>query len=168
LHASAYESARCQGFEGAHQRLTEEFVAGKYVALLLKPVGVVARRSSDILAIEDDDVASAVRFIRDHGHTPLHVRDILAHAPVSRRSLERRFRGALRRSMLDEIRRVHFDLASRLLTETEFPVPTVAESSGFTEAKQLWLVFRLVLRQTPTEYRRATRHPSGLMYLSNK
>jgi LacI family transcriptional regulator len=98
----------------------------------------------------------------------LHVRDILAHVPVSRRSLERRFRGVLGRSMLDEIRRVHLDRACRLLTETEFPIPTVAESSGFTDAKQLWLVFRKVLRQTPTEYRRATRHPSGLMHLSNK
>ncbi|MGQ0635939.1 MAG: substrate-binding domain-containing protein [Planctomycetaceae bacterium] len=128
--------------------------------LLVRPARVVSRRSSDVLAIDDADVASAVRFIRDNAHRPLHIRDVLAQVPVSRRSLERRFRAALGRSMLDEIRRVHVERACRLLTETDFPVPVIAEACGFSDAKQLWLVFRQSLERTPSEYRRTMRNPA--------
>jgi LacI family transcriptional regulator len=129
--------------------------------LLFPPVGVVVRRSSDILAIHEPDVAAAVRFIRDHGHSAIRVEDVLREVPVSRRWLERRFRKLLGRGLWQEIRRVHLERAKSLLVETELAMTAVAERSGFSDAKQLSLVVRQETGLTPTAYRRQHRCLAG-------
>jgi LacI family transcriptional regulator len=122
-------------------------------------VRVVARQSSDLLAIGDREVASAVRFIRAHGHRPIHVADVLREIPVSRRLLERRFRRSLNRGLWEEIRRAHMERARQLLADTDAPMATVAERAGFSGAAQLSVVFRQETGLTPTAYRRQYRNP---------
>ena len=87
-------------------------------SLLLPPQGVVVRGSSDILAIKDADVAAALRFIRQHAHQPIQVKDVLDEIPVSRRTLERRVRAVLGRGVWEEIRRTHVERSKSLLAET--------------------------------------------------
>lgn len=130
--------------------------------LLFDPEPVIPRRSSDMLAIDDVEVALAVGFIRREGHRPLRIGDVVGRVTISRRLLERRFRNALGRSLLDEIRRVHIERARRLLTETDFPMSIVAERAGFTDSRQLSVVFRQCLGVTPTDFRQATRSPTRL------
>jgi LacI family transcriptional regulator len=125
--------------------------------LLLPPVGVVARQSSDLLAIADPDVSAAVRFIRGHGHQTIRVADVVRAVPVGRRTLERRFRATLRRGLWEEIRRVRMEHARRLLAETDLPMTAVADGSGFPNAKELSTVFRQETGLTPTAYRRQYR-----------
>lgn len=122
--------------------------------LLLPPLGVIARRSTDILAVDDTEVASALRFIRQQGHRPLRVKELLRQVPASRRSLERRFRRVLGRSILEEIRRVHVERARQLLTQTDLPLHCVALRSGFSDAKRFATVFRQVTGLSPRAYRR--------------
>ncbi len=55
---------------------------------LLAPVGVVTRRSTEVLAIDDLEVVAAVRFIRENAHLPLRVADVLRLVPLGRRTLE--------------------------------------------------------------------------------
>jgi LacI family transcriptional regulator len=123
--------------------------------LLFPPVGVVTRQSSDVLAIEDPAVAAAVRFIREHGHQPIQVGDVLKAVPVSRRSLERRFQKVFKRTLWEEIRRVHLERAKNLLANSALPMADVAERAGLQSAKQLSVVFREETGLTPTAYRRA-------------
>jgi LacI family transcriptional regulator len=129
--------------------------------LLFPPVGIVTRRSSDVLAVEDPAVAAAVRFIRGHGHQPIQVRDVLGVVPVGRRSLERRFRKVFKRGLWEEIRRVHLERAKNLLAGTGLPMPAVAERAGFTSAKQLSVVFHQETGLTPTAYRRTAGLGNG-------
>jgi LacI family transcriptional regulator len=56
------------------------------------PPGVVARQSSDVMAIDDDDVVAALRWIHDASHRPVQVGDLLREIPISRRMLERKSR----------------------------------------------------------------------------
>lgn len=128
--------------------------------VLLPPQGVAARRSTEVLAIDDPDVVAAARFIRGHGHLPLFVADVLREVPVERRSLERRFRKALGRGIWEEIRRVHLERAKRLLAETDLSIKAVAEQSGFTDFRHLAVVFRQELGLSPTAYRSQVRGPS--------
>ncbi|MFO0808344.1 MAG: AraC family transcriptional regulator [Gemmataceae bacterium] len=125
---------------------------------LLPPVGVVARQSSDLMAIDDPEVAATVRYVRDHGHRPINVEDVLRAATVSRRTLERRFRAALGRSVWEEIRRTHLEIAKGLLAGGGLPMAAVAERAGFSDPRQLSVVFRQETGQTPTAYRRQFRH----------
>src|SRR5262249_48140386 len=53
----------------------------------LEPVGVVARLSTDVLAIEDRELAAALRFIREHAYEGIRMDDVLRAVPVSRSTL---------------------------------------------------------------------------------
>lgn len=148
------------GYEAA--RMLEALLSGprrrtSNRPILLPSPGVVTRQSSDVLAIADEDVAAAVRFIRAHAHGPIGVADVLGAVAVSRRSLERRFRAALGRGLGEEIRRVRLEKARGLLSGTEMPIAQVATNSGFSETKHLSTVFRREAGVTPTEFRRRSR-----------
>ena len=124
---------------------------------LLEPTGVVARQSTDTLAVDDPDLAKAVAFIRSHATVPIQVRDVLREVPVSRRWLERRFREVLGRGPAAEIRRVRLARAKRLLAETEMPVPEVARLAGFGSREYLAAVFKSELDLSPRQYRNRTQ-----------
>lgn len=122
--------------------------------ILLEPLGVVARESTDTVAIADSAAADAVRFIRDHSAAPIQVDDVVAATGVSRRSLERRFQEHLGRTIAHEIRRMHLERARQLLVETHLPIPEVAQASGFTSAQYMIYTFQKVLNESPLRYRK--------------
>src|SRR5688572_17176587 len=101
------------------------------VPRLLPPESVISRTSTDVLAMDDEAVVQALRFIRANAAKPITVNDVLDAVPLGRRSLERRFRNALGRSLLDEIRQVHIERAKRLLIDTTLEMPVIARESGF-------------------------------------
>lgn len=125
--------------------------------VLLPPDGIAKRLSTDILAIEDEDLVLAVKFIREHAHAPIGVTDILRKVPVSRRLLEKKFRTILNKSPLDEIQRVHLERAKQLLTETDQNLAQVARSAGFNSSERLSVVFKQKEAMTPGDFRRRSR-----------
>jgi LacI family transcriptional regulator len=124
----------------------------------LRPVRVVARASTDIVWVGDDDVAAALRYIRDNTSQPLQIDDVLDHVPLSRRSLTRRFRQVVGRSVSDEIRRAHIERAKQLLITTDMEMKQVAAASGLIHATRLGILFRRAVGQTPTEFRKRFRY----------
>lgn len=126
----------------------------------LPPMRVVARHSTDTLAIDDPDIARAVRYIRQNASAPIQVRDILREVPLSRRVLEQRFRNILGRSPAAEIRRVHIERAKELLISTDWKTPKVAAAAGFRYTEVMNQVFRRELDMTPTEFRHGSRTTS--------
>lgn len=129
--------------------------------VVIDPIGVVARRSTDVLAIPDAEVSAAVRWIHDNAHRPISVPDILRALPVYRQRLERRFRLVLGRTIMEEVRRVRVELARRLLRASSLTVPEIAERSGFGSATMLGITFRKETHLTPTEYRRQFQSDGG-------
>lgn len=148
------------GYEAA--QLIEKMLKGKPVqkkTILLPPLGVVTRPSSDILAIDHPDVATAVRYIRENVGKAVGVKDLLREVMVSRRALERSFREVLNRSPHQEIRRVQLETAKRLLAETDLPMSDVAASSGFSDSTYLSIVFHQQMGMTPSAYRKEAKPP---------
>lgn len=121
------------------------------------PVGVVTRRSTDTLAVEDAEVSAAMRFIREHVGQRLQVRDILEHVQLSRSTLDQRFKESLRHTVHDEIRRVQVARAKELLAGTELSLKEVAERAGYNNVQYMTMVFRRDVGPTPAEYRRSPR-----------
>jgi LacI family transcriptional regulator len=129
--------------------------------VLIPPLGVVTRQSSDVLALDDPEIVAAVRFIQQHAHLPIRVGDVLRQVSVSRRALERRFFQSMNRSVAEEIRRAHVSRAKELIAGTDLMLGEVARQSGFTDARQLSVVFRQHMAQTPSDYRRQFRGQRG-------
>jgi LacI family transcriptional regulator len=146
------------GYEAA--ALLDEMMRGhapRCRQILVEPQWVVARRSTEVDALDDPEVAAALRFIHDRTGCPIQVGDVVRSLALSRRGLEMRFRKALGRSMRAEIERVHLDRAQRLLLETDLSMPKIAEASGFASASYFGAVFRRRMGMTPAKFRARTR-----------
>jgi LacI family transcriptional regulator len=136
--------------------LLDRLVHGKKAPnkpILIDPLGVVTRESTDLIATNDQEISQAVRMIRESAHRPLSVKEILAQIPISRRSFERRFFKVVGRSPRAEITRCHLELAKRLLRESPMPIPKVAESVGFSNRMAFSTFFRRETGLTPSEFR---------------
>lgn len=120
---------------------------------LLEPTEVVTRRSTDILAIEDTELAAAVRFIHDHACQGIGVDDVVRSVGVSYSTLKRRFREILGRSVHDEILRIRLDRVQELLAGTELSVAAIARKTGFEHQEYLGAVFKAHLHTTPNAFR---------------
>lgn len=122
--------------------------------VLIPPQGVVERRSTDVLAVDDAAMVRALRFIRESSGRVTTVNDVARKAGLCRRALELRFQHLLGRSPAAEIRRVRIDHAIDLLQRTNLSVATVAERSGFSSGEYMSSVFRAQLGETPLHFRR--------------
>jgi LacI family transcriptional regulator len=143
------------GYEAA--ALLEKLMSGKRAPsepILLPPVRVVARQSSEILAIDVPEVARALHYIREHAFEHINVKDINRAAAVNRRRLERMFRRQLGRTPHQEIIRVRVQRAKQLLSSTNLPMPLIAERSGFDSARRFTANFRATTGTSPSAYRR--------------
>jgi LacI family transcriptional regulator len=120
----------------------------------IPPLGVVTRQSTETLAVEDQALVKALRYIRQDPARAMRVDDVAQHAGLCRRTLEQRFNKLLGRSPAAEIRRVRIERAIELLQHTELPVSAVAEKSGFSTAEYMASVFRTHLHVAPLHYRK--------------
>ena len=72
---------------------------------------------------------------------------------MSRRSLEKRFREIIGRTILEEIQLTRLERAKRLLLETTYPISKVAEIAGFGSAGYFIQFFQKQVGNTPRKYR---------------
>ena len=159
-------SAEGIGFR-ASELLDEMFHggAGGDQTLLFPPKGVVARASTNTIAIADPVVVKAVQFIRDQGGISITTEDILEHLSragllVSRSTLERKFQAALGFAPHDEIARARLDRIERLLVSTDYSLARIADIVGIHSEQQLAAFFRRHRHSTPGSFRRHARsHP---------
>jgi LacI family transcriptional regulator len=125
--------------------------------IVIGPAAVVARRSSDVLAVDDPLVARAVVYIRDHAPRRINVPTVARACGSARQRLERHFRTALGRTVLEEIRRARVEIAQRLLMTSTLELSQIAKQSGFSTAALLSVAFRREVGVPPGVYRRRLR-----------
>ncbi len=120
----------------------------------IEALGVVTRQSTDILAIDDKNVAAALSYIREHACHGITVEEVLKHAFASRSQLEKKFRRHLGRSPQAEIRRVQVAKIRQLLFETDFPLKKIADLTGFEHVEYMCVVFKRITGEAPGSYRK--------------
>ena len=160
--SSVIPDTRRVGYQAAE--LLDAMMSGRRVKptpYLIAPLGVVTRKSTDALAIDDADVSAAARFIRDHACEPIGVKHVLRTVPISRRALERRFLGALGRTPHQEILRCRIDKARLLLSTTDLPIKAIAQRVGVGNAEYLSVIFKRIVGSTPASFRR--QHTRGAL-----
>ena len=143
------------GYESAE--LLDRLIAGEKLSgqsIFVHATHIVTRRSTDLLAIADPEVVKALRFIRARAKEPIQVTDLADVVTVSRRSLERRFRQTIGRSVHAEIRRVRIDQVIRLLLETNLTVSKIALSLGYPGIDHIARDFRREKGISPIAYRK--------------
>ena len=119
-----------------------------------RPLPSGAQASGPWDRIDDALVAQAMDLIWTRSHRPLSVAYLAGQLPCTRRTLERRFLGARRHSILDEINICRLSRARRLLGETELSIKTVAYLAGFTSAERMRVAFLKQEGCSPDQYRK--------------
>jgi LacI family transcriptional regulator len=128
--------------------------SGATQTISIRPIHVVTRLSTDVLAVDDPDVAAALRYIRGHARTSVGVTAVVAHCGASRRVLEKRFRRILGHTIHDEIARVRAEVVTAMLTETQMPVSEIARELDFPDVAHLSRYFRKATGLSPLQYRK--------------
>ena len=147
------------GFQAAE--LLDALMTGhrrRPVHITVPPVCFVTRQSSDILAVDDEVVSRALKFIREHSTELVGVSDVARHAGVSRSTLEKHFKRFLGRTVHYELQKRRLDIVRRLLTGSDLPLQVIAERSGFRTAHYMSAVFRRELGYPPGRLRLQRSH----------
>lgn len=146
------------GYEAA--ALLDRLMAGKsppQKTVLVEPGHVVTRESTDVMAVDDADVAQAIRMIREHACRGLRVKEVAEAVGLSRRALQQRFQRVLQRTPKEELMRVQIDRAKMLLCQTDLSVEQVSKRSGFAAFEYFVRAFRRETGATPRCYRKSSR-----------
>ncbi|MBE7499562.1 MAG: DNA-binding transcriptional regulator [Verrucomicrobiales bacterium] len=154
-------SSVCHDLEGmAYQAaaVLDRLMAGRKPPkeiIRVPPTGLITRRSTDIVAVDNLQVARALRYIHDHytNHL-LGVEAVVAATNLSRRPLEKAFRQEMKRTLNEEIVRVRMEKVKDLLATTSMKVVEVAAATGFARPSHLFRTFRRQLGLSPKTFRK--------------
>ncbi len=116
--------------------------------------GLVARKSSDLLAMQHAGVARCLRFLWEHYHEPISVKDLVGIAGMSRRGLYTAFLDNIGRSPGEELHRVRIERAKQLIAEKDEKVEVLAEMCGYQSVTGFWVAFKQATGMSPKQYRK--------------
>jgi len=142
------------GYRGAE--LLDELMSGKPVPktpLRVPAASIITRKSSDLLAVNHKGVANSLRFIWEHAHEPISVKDLVGVAAMSRRGLHKAFLEAVGRTPGQELQRIRIERAKRLLTEADHKVEVVATMCGYQSANSFCVAFKQATGMSPKQFR---------------
>ena len=120
----------------------------------ISPLRVVTRQSTDIMAIEDQQVADAVHFIRMHSRKVIQVGVVAEAVGLSRRALEQHLNKVLRHSVHDEIKYARVNQMADLLINTNLTMSQIARFLGYPNASNISRYFKQKKKISPMEYRK--------------
>jgi len=163
--SSIDQSARRIGYEAAAvlDRLMQAAPARKREPaaargpIVIPPIGVVTRASTDTTATRDETVLAALQQLRHNPWRRPDIRAIAAEACVSRSTLETRFRNVIGRTIHAEFVRLRLAGLRRLITETDLPLKSVAIRAGFPSVQYMTTFLRRHAGLTPAQLRAVER-----------
>ena len=121
--------------------------------ILIPPKGIIVRRSTDIMAINNPDVITAVRYISEFATQGVTVEEVADYVHLSHSTLCRLFQKELKRSPKEEITRVRLNHAMFLLVQSHLGLRAIAKQCGYNTAEYFSEIFKSNTGETPMAYR---------------
>ncbi len=125
--------------------------------VVIPPIGVIARASTDTTATRDEAVLVALHHLRRNPWRRPDVAAIAAEACVSRSTLENRFRTVIGRSIHEEFVRLRLAGLRRLITDTDLPLKAVAIRASFPSVQYMTTFLHRHTGLTPARLRAVER-----------
>jgi LacI family transcriptional regulator len=143
------------GYRGAE--LLDHLMHGKPPPLepiRIPPTGLIARKSSDLLAVNHPGVARCLRYLWLNCHRPIGVDDLAREAAMSRSGLHQAFLDHIGRPPGSELHRARIETAKKLLLQSKMKLDEIAEKSGYQSANSFWVAFRQATGMSPKKYQK--------------
>lgn len=127
--------------------------------IIARTPGVSARRSTDVLMVENKEVRKALRYIRENINRPIRVSDVIGTSSLSHRALNDQFHKELGTSVGEQLTRARINYITRLLTDTEMQIQEIAATIGYDDDRHFARYFKRSTGLTPQAYRRKMSPP---------
>ncbi|MBI1335882.1 MAG: helix-turn-helix domain-containing protein [Phycisphaera sp.] len=157
--SSVAPDGRLIGYRAA--KLLDDLMAGQPAPppQWIRPLGVVTRRSTDIMLADDTVVSEALRYIREHCLEGITVEDVLDVVRISRRSLEYRMKRSVGYTPQVAITRAQIERAKKLLIESDLTMGQVSRTCGFRSQNSFCVTFKHHTGLPPGQYRQQHTAP---------
>jgi len=121
--------------------------------LRIPPAGVIARKSSDVLAVNHAGVARSIRFLLENYREPIGVGKLARVAAMSKRAFQKAFVTSLGHGPAAEIERVRVEQARWLLRESSDKLSVIANECGYRSGNSFSVAFKRVTGLSPRDFR---------------
>jgi LacI family transcriptional regulator len=141
------------GYRGA--ALLGELMSGKPAPkepIRIPPAGLMARKSSDLLALNHPGVGRSLRFLWEHCHEPIGVADLARVSGMSRSGLHHAFLEHVGRPPGTELHRARIERAKKLLTQSNWKMNVIARMCGYQSANSFWVAFKQATGVSPKRF----------------
>mgnify|MGYP003300036744 CR=1 FL=1 len=135
-----------------HQRLLSK--SEKPFNVSIKPMGIKERLSTSVFNISDSHALNIIKYISDNYMNDISIPDILAHAPLSRRSIEMKFKNATGQTIYQYLISMRIEHLAYLLITTDRSPSELAYEVGFRDLNNIFRTFKKYKGCTVSEYRR--------------
>jgi LacI family transcriptional regulator len=122
--------------------------------VIIQPGGIAVRRSTDVLAFDDEHVSAAMRLIHEHAADGISMKELIRRVPVSRKWLDIRFKALVGHTPSQEIRKLRLAHVQDMLLQTDLSIQQIAIRCGFSCGENLIRFFRDACGLPPRAYRR--------------
>lgn len=143
------------GYEAG--KLLHQFIEKKIIApvdIIIKPVRIVPRASTERFAVSDRYIEQLLEYIDNNYQNPLSVDELTQIIPFSRRVLEKKFKRETGTSVYQYLLDLRIEKFADLLITTDLPLIEAAARSGFTDYKNISRIFTKAKEMTPLQYRK--------------
>lgn len=137
-------------------KIERAILCGEYEedVILHEPVRIIERESTPPLQIKDPYVRKVLDYLQKHYTEDISISDAIRDIPLSRRSIEIRFRKEMSgKTMLHTLTDLRIEKMKTLLEQTDEQVFNAAILSGFNESTNINRVFKASTGYAPREYR---------------
>ncbi|MDD3585707.1 MAG: DNA-binding transcriptional regulator [Thermoguttaceae bacterium] len=149
------------GFQAAAllDKMMEQHEKNDFVAktVLIEPIMVVERRSTETDYFPDPLVGAAFDFIKRNVQNAINVGDVVRHVKKSRKNLEIRFKTVTGETLHDAILRLKLQQVKRFLLESNMSLAQIAVSCGFSNVSYMGSVFKKANGSSPDQWRKQYR-----------
>jgi LacI family transcriptional regulator len=145
------------GYTGA--KLLDELIGRKPAPkqpMRVPPFRLIARKSSDLVAVNHPGLARSLRFLWEHCHEPIGVEALAQAACMSLRSFHEAFAGQFGRSPGSELRRIRAERAKKLLLDSDEKMDAIAEMCGYQSGNSFWVAFKQATGMSPKKYQKTS------------
>ncbi|MFM2484465.1 XylR family transcriptional regulator [Celerinatantimonas yamalensis] len=154
--SSVQQGCQEMGYRAAE--LLDKLLASKSLTaspsrILIPPLTIHARQSSDFQALNDPYVIQAMHYIRQHACHGIKTEQVLDYIGLSRSNLEARFKLEQGQSIHQTIHHFKLQQACQLLRTTDISIAQIAYYCGYPSIQYMYAVFKKNFNLTPKKYR---------------
>lgn len=152
--SSVEQGTREIGYQAA--KLLHRLLNGQKVShtpILVPPIAVHARNSTDYRSLNDPLVMQAMHYIRHRACQGIKVEQVLDHLETSRSNLEQRFKNEMNKTIHQVIHEEKISRAKNLLLQTDISILEISEICGYPSIQYFYSVFKKAFGRTPKEFR---------------